>query len=300
MVLLRNLWEKPQQGKFGVGIEPDSESTKLQRIGVKRYSSKINSSPLLSASLATLSRMRFLPVLSRPLLRASGREGVGVGVGARARPQVQSCISSTRAFTTSPSLSIDRRRLAGQIKIKTIDDKIAELNVDENIDSVMVIVKNEDGTLGQPEPLYALLNTIDRKTQYVLQLTRPGDFAHPIVRIAERQELVNLIRKKEDNVRNAQLAEKEKKAKQLELNWAISGNDLLLKLKQMDAFLLKGKKVELLLAAKRHQRKATMEEAAELLKNIKDKVNEVPGTHIAKMDGSILKQMTILVQREKT
>ena len=232
--------------------------------------------------------MRCLSVVLRPLLRAGA-----VSVGTPRSPTA----NSLRSFTTTTPLSaVDRRRLAGAVQIKTIDDKIAELPLDRKIDTPEVIVKSEDDQLGEPQDLIQLLRQVKHQQKYVLQLTKPGDFEHAVVRIVERQHLVNLIRKREDTVRNAQVAQKAKKPKQIELNWAISENDLQLKLNQMGEFLGKGKKVELLLANKRHQRKASIDEAQALLKKIHDKIHDVGARQLGDMEGHILRQATITVQ----
>jgi translation initiation factor IF-3 len=200
-----------------------------------------------------------------------------------------------RCFNTTPHLGVDSRRVAGVLEIRTIDDKLAELNLNERINSPWVRTKTSEGALSEPQRLEDLLASIDRSKQYVMRLNREDD-PIAIVKIVTRLELIKQMHKQEDTVRNQKRLEKEKRPKQIELNWAISGNDLALKMKQMHEFLAKGKKVEILMANKRHARKATAEEARALLKAVRAKIEEMDAHEITPMDGAILKQAILTVK----
>ena len=87
------------------------------------------------------------------------------------------------------------------------------------------------------------------------------------------------------------------KPKQIELNWAISGNDLDIKMKQMREFVEKGKKVELLLASKKRQRRASPEEANGTVETIRKAVADIPGCKEMKpLEGKIGGQAIMFVQ----
>jgi translation initiation factor IF-3 len=219
-----------------------------------------------------------------------------------ARPLLRTAApaSSRRCFTTTPRLAIDQRRVAGKIQIKTIDDKIAEFPLNEKIAALKVKVKTPGAPLSEPQWLDQLLDSIDRSNQYVLQMNKPDDGQMPIVQVVTRMELIQKINRSEDQKRNQKRLEKEKRPKQLELNWAISANDLQLKMKQMQEFLKKGKKVELLLANKRHQRKASPEEAQALLQAVREKIDEVGAAETVPMEGAILKQAILTVKMRGT
>ncbi|KAH0847525.1 hypothetical protein AYO21_01434 [Fonsecaea monophora] len=228
--------------------------------------------------------MRPSLLFGRPLLRAFA--------------PVQRChLPLQRYFVATPSrLAVDQRRVAGKIEIKTIDDKIAAFTLNEKIQSPKVQLKGPDGKLSEPQSLYKLLDSIDRSTQYVLQMNKPAEGDMPIVQIVTRADLIQRINRQEDLLKNQKRLEKEKRPKQLELNWAISANDLQLKMKQMQEFLKKGKKVELLLANKRHQRKASHAEAEALLKTVREKIEEAGAAEIVPMEGAILKQALLTVK----
>ncbi|EXJ65903.1 uncharacterized protein A1O5_10879 [Cladophialophora psammophila CBS 110553] len=205
-----------------------------------------------------------------------------------------------RCFSATPGFAIDQRRVAGKIEIKTIDDKIAAFTLNEKIRSPKVQLKGLDGKLSEPQPLYKLLDSIDRTNQYVLQMNKPEQGEMAIVQIVTRADLIQRINRQEDMLKNQKRLEKEKRPKQLELNWAISANDLQLKMKQMQEFLKKGKKVELLLANKRHQRKASQAEAEALLKTVREKIEEVGAAEVVPMEGAILRQALLTVKMRGT
>jgi len=192
---------------------------------------------------------------------------------------------------------IDVRRIAhGNNEVKP-RDSLAEFTKDEDIDTPMVRVKQSDGGLGEPDYLKRILRTIDRKTQAVVQLSKPGAQDAAIVQIFEKMDLLKQIRERAEAERQRALAQKDKKPKTLELNWAISEHDMDLKLKQMEQFLDKGKKVELMVASRKRQRKATQEEAQELLDKIKRRIQEVGARETKPMEGGLLRQSIITVKK---
>lgn len=218
--------------------------------------------------------------------------------GTRTRiPQLQFQFIPKRSFLTSPSHAAGYRRPVGKIHIVTIDDKIQQtFKLDEKIETRFVREKTPDNKLSDPQDLRELLRRIDRTDNHVLQLSKPGESDTAIVQVVQRKDLIKRINDKETAERQVKQAQKDKKPKQIELNWAISSNDLQLKMKQLEEFLRKGKKVELLLAPKRHQRKATPDEAEALIKAIREKIEEVGAAEVAPMEGAILKQATMTVK----
>ncbi|KIX08789.1 uncharacterized protein Z518_03446 [Rhinocladiella mackenziei CBS 650.93] len=231
--------------------------------------------------------MRRLSLLVQPLWRAL--------VPARPRPIQQLYPLSTRSFSVSnPRLAAPPR--PGKVQILTIEDKINDFVLDENIEAPQVRLKTPDGKLSDPTNLHQLLGSIDRSTSYVMQLANPEHQPFAIVQIVQRADLVKRIKDKEAKERQAKHAQSQKKPKQIELNWAISGNDLQLKMKQMQEFLRKGKKVEVLLANKRRQRRATPEEAESVLQTVKQTAQDVGAIEVAPMEGAILKQATVVVK----
>jgi len=99
-------------------------------------------------------------------------------------------------------------------------------------------------------------------------------------------------------------AEKEKqkgkqKYKIVEINWAIAENDLLLKTKRMKEFLESGYRVEVVLLGKRHGRKATEEEAKEVVRRVKEALGEVVGAKEARnSEGNVGRTMRMYIEKQ--
>jgi len=76
--------------------------------------------------------------------------------------------------------------------------------------------------------------------------------------------------------------------KTLELNWAIDSNDLSHRLERIQQFLEEGRKVEVVLAAKKKGRKASEEECREVLGKIKEVLGRVEGAkEVRAMEGKV-------------
>lgn len=93
-----------------------------------------------------------------------------------------------------------------------------------------------------------------------------------------------IVNKREEYERQRQLKERKKaaaagkpKTKELELTWAIGGQDLATKLRQLGGFLSKGMKVELTFGKKKGGRLVGAEEAAEVLKKVREEVVALGG-----------------------
>jgi translation initiation factor IF-3 len=85
--------------------------------------------------------------------------------------------------------------------------------------------------------------------------------------------------------------------KTIELNWAIDGNDLRHRLDRIRDFLERGWRVEVMMAPKRKGRKASEEEARELVDRIRGVVGDVEGARESKaMEGKLLGTATIFAE----
>ena len=179
------------------------------------------------------------------------------------------------------------------------DDKLGAYKIDDKIEASWVQMRKQDGKLTQPTRLETLIGDI-APTQVILELSPTGQFPDTaVVKIMEREELLRDASEKEQALKQFQKKSKQSRPKQIELNWAISGNDFNMKLTQMAEFLDKGKKVEVLLAPKRRQRRATPEEAAEVMKKLRDKIEEIGAKEVKDMEGKLLGQATLTVQKAK-
>ncbi|KAK5938327.1 hypothetical protein PMZ80_009297 [Knufia obscura] len=211
--------------------------------------------------------------------------------------------STTRHATYNPLNSPPDTPPTGEKRVRTRVGKDAieqEFTINEDIPTRQVQLKDpQTGKLLEPQALSLLLRTIDRNTEVVQALATPPDMP-AIVEITTRDALLDRLKQKEIKAANLEKVKRDSKPKQIELNWAISGNDLDLKLKQLRQFVEKGKKVEILLAAKKRQRKATPEEANHVVQEIRKTVGEINGCRELKpMDGKIGAQALMTVGKAK-
>jgi translation initiation factor IF-3 len=190
-------------------------------------------------------------------------------------------------------------RPADPPQLSAADMKLATFTLNEAIEARFVQVKRPDGSLSEPVPTLDVLRNL-QPGQVLREHSPQGQNPDTAVcEITTRQALLDVVQRKADMAEELQKQMKRSKPKMLELNWAIGPNDLELKLKKMAEFLQKGKKVEILLAARKHQRKATEEEAEAVLDKLRDKIQECGAKEILPLEGKILGQVMMTVQKPK-
>ena len=153
---------------------------------------------------------------------------------------------------------------------------------DESIRAYEVRVVSASGSLNPPERLSSVIASLDRKTQFLQQVSPPEQLGLPICKIFDRKAV-----REQEKAR----AKKEKNAdtmtKTLEMNWAIEKGDLKHRLGRLKEFLKRGHRVEIWLAAKRKGRKASESEVKEVLARIRAAVNEVEAKEWKEVDGTV-------------
>lgn len=152
---------------------------------------------------------------------------------------------------------------------------------DDLITARSIHVVNDDGTLSPPQDTRHVLRNLDRKA-YTLQTvsvpdanSAPGSPTLPVCRIISKRQILEAAKAAKANKKPQ--ANPERVTKTIELNWAIDGNDLSHRLKRIREFLERGNKVEVALAGKRKGRKASPEEAKEVLEKVRAFVVEDEG-----------------------
>jgi len=160
-----------------------------------------------------------------------------------------------------------------------------------------------EGSDGSPKELSPLKKAKLAKTEAKKHLVQNSKLVLDqdlICRIMTVGEIRMELRKKSE-IQKAQKKSKEVQ-KQIEINWAVEPNDLKNKLNQMESFLTKGNRVELILAGKRSgkrkSKKATQPEAQALVANIKQKMEEINAVELKPMEGTLLQQVTWTVHRK--
>lgn len=212
-------------------------------------------------------------------------------------PRIYSARTSKLQQQQQRSFSASYRHLAKTRAAETRTQKW-----DEEIRSRLILLVNENGTIDtSPRTRFDVLNTLDRKTHRLVQLSpdEPGNPDYvPTCKIISKKESYEQNKKKKKQAA-AKGKAGEAAMKTLELNWAIDGNDLGHRLRRVGEFLEEGRRVELVLAAKKAGRKASEEECNSVLQKIRETVEGVKGAKEAKMDGKVGGFATLVLEGSK-
>ncbi|KAK1144029.1 hypothetical protein N8T08_005938 [Aspergillus melleus] len=166
--------------------------------------------------------------------------------------------------------------------------------MDEDIEARFIQVVNEEGGLNPPALLRDVLRSIDRKQYFVMQVS-PTLYDRPTVcKIVSRIELREQERKKAKAAHALKVS-----TKQIELNWAINANDLEYRLKQLKTFLLKGRKVEVILTRKKGKRAPNVEEIKHLMDSVIEAIKGVKATQVQPMEGVPGKHVVFVVKKSE-
>ena len=194
--------------------------------------------------------------------------------------------------TSSPALLVQARRYAA-----SPSPTERRLPHDDLIKCWSIRLVNEDGTLGEVRSTFDVLESLDRSTETLVQVTADETNAVPICKIMNKQAMREAEKARAKAARRGGTGGA---SKTLELNWAIDKNDLAHRMDRMRKFLQKGMKVEIVLASKRKGKQASEEEAEELLRSIKKVAKEMEGVKEVKpMEGKLLKSATLFFGRQQ-
>lgn len=172
---------------------------------------------------------------------------------------------------------------------------------DREIAHELVLVRGDDGRLSEPRRTADVLAGLDPLVSSLVVIAMPqkqegeedgaaaaaaGDDGgsevttrsgpqYPICRVVDKKALQTAAVEKAKAERKKTVGTKE-----VEINWAIAPHDLQTKLRQLKGFLAKGLRVQVLMLsrAKRKKRQASKDESAEVLRMVKEAIDEVPGS----------------------
>ncbi|KIH94094.1 translation initiation factor [Sporothrix brasiliensis 5110] len=200
-----------------------------------------------------------------------------------------------------------------------VKPKMARMPRNNAITFSHVLLPQEDGTLGLPERTEDVLQRIDRRNNALVVVAMPqsnndeydngflqpeGERRAALAEAMRRFPVCRIVDTKAERqaADEERLAARKKKVgkKELEINWAIDLHNLGFRLVKLREFLDKGLYVEIRLmfkSAKSGKRRATLEEAEEVLRRIRATIDEVPGTVETKpTEGVILRMMKLFLK----
>ncbi|WPG99847.1 Hypothetical protein R9X50_00266700 [Acrodontium crateriforme] len=150
-----------------------------------------------------------------------------------------------------------------------------------------------------PEPVtrFDVLKSLDVNTHRLVQIT---DENIPICKIFSKKDMYEREKEKKQQAKEKKkLAKTAESMKTLELNWAIDENDLNHRLDKVKEFLADGRRVEIVLAAKKkgRGRQATLDECKAVLDKIAKNVDSVKGARELKaLEGKVGGFATLTLQ----
>ncbi|CAK7224245.1 hypothetical protein SCUCBS95973_005451 [Sporothrix curviconia] len=171
---------------------------------------------------------------------------------------------------------------------------------DRDIASNYVILQNADGSLSAPVQTSTVLRGLHRITESLVMLSyanTDGPRSDPQSRFPICVVVNRIEERKQEADLRAAARKKGVAKKELELAWGIDTHDLGHRLKKLKGFLEKGLLVEMTLMRKKGKRVATLPEAKELLKRIRETIAAVPGAKETKpMEGELLHSVRLAIQ----
>ena len=182
---------------------------------------------------------------------------------------------------------------------KTTVDQFPDLTLDNAIVARYVRIIMPEGGLSPRESLISAMSRVRQGTEHLVQRSKVDEDGMVICRIMTIADLLQQKEAKERTLKEQRRSSKQNVPKKIEINWAIGSNDLEHKLTQLKRFIQDGKKVEVVLANKRRQRRATPEEGRELLSKIRMKLAEADAEEIKEIQGGDVGQITILTIRKR-
>ncbi|KAK2755128.1 hypothetical protein FQN54_006657 [Arachnomyces sp. PD_36] len=167
------------------------------------------------------------------------------------------------------------------------------MTVDEDIRARSIQLVDEEGSLESPTTVSYVLQTFERADNFLVQVAPETADKPAVCKIVNKKRLREQKREKEKSGRT-----KKQTMKQIELNWVIDAHDLAHRMKQLEEFLSKGRKVEIIMARKKGKRRATTEEALSLVSTVKEKIKEMGAMETKPMQGNPPSLTTMSVEQK--
>lgn len=163
--------------------------------------------------------------------------------------------------------------------------------MNEKIPSRMIQI-NEDGALTDPVPLQNVLNQMDKAQFVLLQVAEATPERHAICKMVTKAYMKEKKAQNKKAVKAAAVP-----MKRIELNWGIDPHDLQHRLGQLESFLDKGKRVELVLLRKKGKKPATAAEAEGLIEKTRKRIEEIGAVEVKPMTGKFPRQVEFVLDK---
>lgn len=249
------------------------------------------------------------PQLNRIPTGRPGGSGSSSGGGNSSPGPAGSVVRPPSAFKPSGGGSNYNKKNAGGSQESA---KPGRLPRDREITHRFVVLRQEDGSLSEPQPTSAIMARLNPQLESLVMLAMPQAETAPAAAEEDRSEgsaaaekrkepprfpickIVDRVAERKAEYEKArEMRRKKTLSKELELNWAIDTHDLEHRMEKLREFLERGLRVEVSMMRKgkgKGRRHATQEEAAELLRRVRETVAAVPGARESKpMEGELLR-----------
>jgi translation initiation factor IF-3 len=220
------------------------------------------------------------------------------------------------AFAHAPALAPPSTNITSRTTIRTLkyqkDTARHALSdhyvLDNAIKSNRINFVDENGKFHPRIPIADALFRVNRTTQHLVQMT-PGkvdEYGNVDPDDLPTCRVLTKIALREQHQKKLELERRQAKGlsagptpKNLEFNWAIAGGDLKHRLGKLKEFLGEGRKVEVMLGSRKKGRKATEEEAENVVRAIREAVSECKGATEMKCEGALGEVMMVTFQGGK-
>ncbi|CAG8943121.1 unnamed protein product [Penicillium salamii] len=181
-----------------------------------------------------------------------------------------------------------------RLALKEYRPPVVQSPRNEGIGAPFVHIVNEEGSLGPKISLLDALDSFDRNESFLMQVKAATEDLPPICKLYNKKEHLKAQKTSEKAARASKSS-----TKQVELNWAIDAHDLSHRLKQLQKFLEKDHRVEIVLTTKRRKRNPTVPEIKHVVQSVLDTIQAAGARQTSEPEGELGKQLKFVAKRPK-
>jgi translation initiation factor IF-3 len=163
---------------------------------------------------------------------------------------------------------------------------------DEEIQSRYILLRENGPPNPHPVLLSQALRTFDRKKYFLVQVYKDEETELPVCKIIKREVVFE-----QDRASNKPTKTDTKLTKSIEMGWRVADGDLKFKMGLLRDFLEEGKKVEVIIVAKKKRQMVEPEEAIAFIQKVRRFLSEVKDAkESAEMEGKPGKMVTLFIE----